>query len=119
GRQPLGLVRTRAWSYSVMNVTGLTELAALGEQAGVDLWHFATPDGRGIRAALLYLAPYALGDRQWPDKQISGWTPEEVFPVLRRAARWYGDTTFVETSRKVPPLAAADRARLTNANKDK
>ena len=119
GRQPLELARTRSWSYSVMNIEGLTELALLGEHAGVDLWHFATPDGRSIRSALLYLAPYASGDRKWPDKQISGWTPEEVFPVLRRAALWYRDPTFTDAARKVPPLAPADRARLTNASTDK
>ena len=114
GRQPLEIARTRSWSYSVMNAAGLTELAVLGGHVGVDLWHFTTPDGRGIRSALLYLAPYALGDRKWPDRQISGWTPEEVFPVLRRAAPWYGDATFTDVIRKLPPLAPADRANLTN-----
>ncbi len=68
-----------------MNVNGLTELAILGQQVGVDLWHFATPDGRSVRSALRYLAPYAVGERQWRHQQISGWTPEELFPVLRRA----------------------------------
>ena len=120
GRQPLELARTRSWSYSVMNAAGLTELAVLGEHVGVDLWHFTTPDARGIRAVLLYLAPYALGDSKWPGKQISGWTPEEVFPVLRRAAPRYGDSTFAATARRLPPLAAADRGRLlTSGSQDK
>jgi len=75
GRQPLELARTRSWSYSVMNIDGLTQLATLARHVGVDLWGYQSSDGRSIRAALLYLAPYAFGEQKWPHQQISGWTP--------------------------------------------
>src|ERR1700694_2457580 len=52
GRQPLELVRTKAWSYSNGNLDGLMLLGRPGENVRADLWNYQTPDGRGIRHAL-------------------------------------------------------------------
>src|SRR5262249_5884161 len=70
GRQPLELARTKAWSYSVSNLAGLMSLATLGERVGVDLWNYRTADGRGIRQALDFLTPFALGESKWPYQQL-------------------------------------------------
>jgi hypothetical protein len=119
GRQPFELARTRSWSYSVMNVDGLTQLAILGERVGVDLWGYPRGSGAAgssdparIRAALLYLAPYALGERKWPHQQITEWTPRPLFPVLRRAAARYRDAEFTRVMSKVPPRPPAERNNL-------
>jgi hypothetical protein len=111
GRQPLELARTRAWSYSVMNLDGLTALASVGERAGVDLWHYRTADGRSIRAALLYLAPYAFGPPPvWPYRQLGGFNGAALFPVLRRAAARYHDGDVRSVAAKLPRIAARDRS---------
>jgi len=105
GKQPLELARTRSFSYSVMNIDGLTQLAVVGDRLGIDLWSY-TPQGRkspAIRAALLYLAPYALGDAKWPHQQIGEWDPQSLFPVLRRAAAHYTDADFRTLLRRLPP----------------
>jgi hypothetical protein len=112
GRQPLELARTRAWSYSVGNLDGLTLLATLGERVGVDLWNYRTADGRSIRRALDYLIPFSLGEKKWPHQEIGEWRPEMLFPVLRRAAGRYRDADYQKVMSKVPPLAAADRNNL-------
>jgi hypothetical protein len=114
GRQPLELARTRSFSYSVMNIDGLTQLATLGERVGVDLWNYSARPGTtpALRAALLYLAPYALGEKKWPYPQIGTWTPSALFPVLRRAAAHYRDEEFSTIVRKLPPRAPTDRAIL-------
>lgn len=94
GRQLLELVRTKAWSYSVGNLDGLMLLARLGENVGVDLWHYETPDGRSIRKALEFLAPFAFGEKKWTYQQLGDWPPQMLFPLIRRAARIYSDQRF-------------------------
>ena len=87
GRQPLELSRTKAWSYSVMNLDGLTTLARLGENAGVDLWDYKTRDGRSIRKALEFLQPYASGEKKWPYQQLGEWPSQILSPLINRMPR--------------------------------
>src|SRR5262249_27955968 len=111
GRQPLELARTRAWSYSVGNLDGLTLLARLGENVGVDLWSYQTKGGRGIRRALEYLVPFASG-KKWPYQQLGEWQPQALFPVMRRAALRYTDAQYQSLMSKVPALDETDRGSL-------
>jgi len=86
GRQPEELRRTRAWSYSVMNLDGWFTLARLAGDAGVDLWNYRTGDGRSLRVALNYLVPFAEGVAKWPYKQITPFETNGLVPLLRQAA---------------------------------
>jgi len=113
GRQPLELVRTKGWSYSVGNLDGLTLLATLGERVGVDLWNYRTADGRSIRRALDYLVPFAFDEKRWPDQQIGEWQPQLLFPLIRRSAGRYLDRQYQALSKKVPQVDASDRSNLT------
>ena len=63
--------------------------AHAGENVGVDLWNFETPDGRSIRKALDFLSPFGAGDRKWPHQQLGGFSPRARTSVLRRAALKY------------------------------
>ena len=92
GRQPRELERTRSWSYSVMNLDGWFTVARLAEGAGVDLWYYRTPDGRSLRAALDYLAPFAGGHAKWPHQQITPIDWSEFAGLLDEAASvWKAD----------------------------
>jgi hypothetical protein len=97
GRQPLELSRTASFSYSCFNLRALSDLALLGRHAGVDLWAYRSKDGRSLRVALDYLSPY-LGKqpKPWPGQQIHASSPDEVMPVLRRAAHATGGATYEE-----------------------
>jgi hypothetical protein len=95
GRQPLELARTNAWSYSIGNLDGLMQLAFLGQQVGVDLWGFRTPDGRSIRAALDFLLPYAMGTKPWDYQQIGGFHSEALLACLQQAANHYHDPKYI------------------------
>lgn len=112
GRQPLELVRTKAWSYSIGNLSGLMSLARLGEHVGIDLWNFKTPDGRSIRAALDFLTPFGLGAKKWPYQQIEGFSGDAIHPVLRRAAAKYPDGPYRKLLTKLPPNDPTSRSVL-------
>lgn len=105
GRQPRELARTNAFSYSVMNLRAFFNLAAMGEQVNVDLWHYQTEDGRGIRKALDFLAPYADPAKPWPHAQLSGVkiaNRMELAVLLRRAALAYPDACYESLLSRLP-----------------
>jgi len=112
GRQPLELERTRAWSYSVMNLRGMMSLATLGEQVGVELWRYESKDGRSIRQAVDYLAPFALREKKWPHQELGGWSPEGFAALARTAGLKFGDRRHVELASKFQLRNAADRSVL-------
>lgn len=112
GRQPLELARTKSWNYSAMNLEGFIALAELGENVGLDLWHFQTKDGRGIRLAIEFLYPFLNPSNKWQYEQIEGWEPDRLFPLMRRAARKYRDEKFHKMMMSVPPLEPSDKTNL-------
>ena len=112
GRQPLELERTKAWSYSNMNLDGLMQLARLAESVHVDLWNYQTQDGRSIRGALEYLYPYATEDRKWTLQQIGGFETKSFFFLVRRAATHYQDQKFKAAESRIPKLNPTDLEHL-------
>jgi hypothetical protein len=103
GRMPLELARTKSWGYSLMNLRGFFQLAALGDRVGVNLWDFKTRDGRCIRAALDYLLPFALGDKKWTTQQIEPMNPEGLAPLLLEASRHFDQPRYREAALKLDP----------------
>jgi hypothetical protein len=79
---------------------------------GVDLWRFETADGRSVRKALDYLAPFGLGETPWPYLQIDGWTAELFYPVLRLAAQKYPDAPYRAMLAKIPAPPRGSRGHL-------
>jgi hypothetical protein len=101
GRQPEELQRTKSWHYSVYNVQAFVALANLGDRAGVDLWHYQTPDGRSIRKAIDWLIPFALGEKPWATPEIGGFKSEALWPVLREAASRLQDAQLAESAARL------------------
>ncbi len=101
GRQPHELARTRAFDYSVMNLSGFFALATLGRHAGVDLWNYRTGDGRGLRPALDFLVPFAAGDKPWTYQQITPFRPQAIHAPLRRAAVAWNEPAYRDLAMKV------------------
>ncbi|NOT48577.1 MAG: alginate lyase family protein [Acidobacteria bacterium] len=104
GSQPLELARTQSWGYSTMNLSGFLSLAKLGESVNVDLWNYTTKDGRGIRKAIEYLAPFAAG-KKWEHQVLTPLEPERLNRLIRLAGRKYTDKTFGDLVLKSTDLA--------------
>lgn len=101
GRQPLELVRTKAFGYSEGNLDGLMHLAELGRQVGVDLWSFHTADGRSMRAALDYLLPFALGEKPWSYQQIDGFRGDMLLHCVEMGALATHDAKYTSAAEKL------------------
>jgi hypothetical protein len=98
GKQPEELQRTRAMGYSAFNLVALMTLAEAGKKVGVDLYAYQTKDGRSIRRALDYLAPYADAAQKWPHQQINEMenARRDLAYLLRRAAITYREPKYEE-----------------------
>jgi hypothetical protein len=106
GEMPLELARTKAFTYDTGNLRGLFDLADVAKGLDVDLYHFETADGRSLRKALDYLAPYADASKKWPQQQID--TGEvtlgmrmDLAALLRRAALVYHEPRYEEMTKAV------------------
>lgn len=115
GSQPHELARTRALSYSIMNLTGLFDLAALAYPLGLDFWQVGDNPPL-LRRALDYLLPFALGEKPWPHPQITEYDAAgALLPLVLRAARAYPDAGYGQAIARLPlpdAAAAAHRAHL-------
>jgi hypothetical protein len=118
GRQPLELVRTKAWGYSIGNLSGLMLLATLGDVVGVDLWNFRTEDGRSISKALDYLVPFALEKKQWTYQQLGEWPPQALYPLVRTAALKYPRGQYRSLLTKITDVTPANRINLLSPKPD-
>ena len=113
GTMPRELARTRSMHYTAFNLEAFFNLALLGEQVGVDLWHYHTNDGRGIRKALDWFYPYYAGDKEWTLKQIDPFKKESFSPIFHLGSIKYGDAKYVEAGMKFGgEKARTDRVHL-------
>lgn len=101
GRQPRELERTRAWDYSIFNLTAFMRLAVYGDEVGVDFWNFRSRDGASLRQGLEYLIPFATGEEEFPHRQITEFDPTDLHAVLRRAALSFDEPRYGELAKQI------------------
>lgn len=103
GKQSLELARTKAYSYSTMNLNdGWFNLALLGEHVGVDIWTYQTSDGRSIRKALDWLIPYGMGEKAKDYKQITPYDSNELYRLLTLAGKAYKSAAYFKQAAAIP-----------------
>ena len=112
GAQPQELRRTKSFDYSLFNLNALMTLAALGQVVQADLWNYQSPNGGGIRKALDWLVPYTIGGKSWQHQQITKFSPENLFPSLRRAAIAYKNPEYEKLAEKLGKEDPASKSNL-------
>ena len=68
GSFPQELRRTKPYGYSLFNLEAMSATCQLLSTPTDDLWQFELPDGRGMRRALEYMAPFIRDKQRWPLK---------------------------------------------------
>jgi hypothetical protein len=89
GSQSFELPRSKSLDYHIFNLLGFFNLAKIGDKIDIDLWNYQTPKGSGLLKALNYLLPYALGEKNWPQKQISPIDMNELHDLICEALTHY------------------------------
>jgi hypothetical protein len=101
GQQPLELERTKALSYSTMNLRGWFEAARLADQVGINLWNYQTSKGSSLREALDWLTPYAFGEKKWNYQQIEKYNINEIYPLMLQAAVQFKESAYREKAESI------------------
>lgn len=91
GSQPHEQTRAIALLYTTFGLQSFFNMALLGERIGVDLWHYETEGGRGLRRALAWMLPFLGGEREWPYRQVKPYEWHRAIPLLCAGAYRYGD----------------------------
>ena len=66
GSFPREIGRTKPYAYSLFNLEALAVAAEILSTPGDSLWSFELPDGRGLRRAVAYMAPFIQDKTRWP-----------------------------------------------------
>ncbi len=103
GSTPEEMRRAESAMYTLWNLSGLTDLAALGAKYGIDIWNHPCAKTPKLKQAGDFLLPYATGELQWTfgKQQMNRKAPMGFF---RRIAQVYDDPQFNEA---VASMAAA------------
>jgi hypothetical protein len=130
GRQKFELRRTKSFDYSLYNLHALIALAEIGDQVGVDLWHYNMQAGnkKNILESIRYLSDFAGEDPKWPFKQIapkaiglgyedsdhfSVYYPYDLCRALRIGYAVYQDKSLLDILNTLPQdLAQKNRSVL-------
>jgi hypothetical protein len=105
GRLPLELARTKPYSYSLFDTDALSLVCQIASRSGDNLWAFTTPDGRGIRKTIDFMAPYIRDKSKWPfqhDVEYFDDLPVRQ-PSLLFAGLAYNDDAYLQLWKTLNP----------------
>ena len=66
GSFPLELARTKPYGYSLFNLDAMATIARFSRRPPTTCGRSSSPDGRGLRRALAFMAPFIADKSRWP-----------------------------------------------------
>jgi len=66
GSFPQELRRTKPYGYSLFNLDAMAAVAQILSTPTDDLWHYETPDGRGLKRAMEFMVPFIRNKSAFP-----------------------------------------------------
>jgi hypothetical protein len=98
GSFPQELRRTKPYGYSLFNLDAMTTVCQLLSTPQDNLWTFELSDGRGVRRAVEYMAPYIRDKKSWPLKPDVMYDPEwpRRHSSLLFAGLAFGNTEYLK-----------------------
>ena len=110
GSFPKELTRTKPYGYSLFQLDVMGMLAEVLSTPERSMWTYATADGRGMRRALSYMAPYIANRAAWPlppdVMYFDAWPVRH--PVLLFGGLALHETAYVELWRRLDPDPTVD-----------
>ena len=101
GKMQLELDRTNGLGYSTFNLQAWFKVATLAQQTGTNFWQYVNQQGAGIRTALDWLIPYALGQKTWTYQQISEYKKNNIYTLLLQAAVAYNEPKYAALAKQL------------------
>ncbi|HKQ80440.1 MAG TPA: alginate lyase family protein [Blastocatellia bacterium] len=68
GSFPQEMRRTKPYGYALFNLDAMATICLILSTAQDNLWTFELADGRGMRKAMAFMAPYIRDKKSWPLK---------------------------------------------------
>ena len=104
GSFPEELRRTKPYGYSLFNLEAMAAICQLLSTPEDNLWTFELADGRGMRKAMDFMAPYIRNKKSWPHQPDVMY--DEYWPMrqssLLFAGLALGRADYIELWKKLP-----------------
>lgn len=96
GSWPKELTRTRSLHYTTWTMTAAFDLADTAQCVGVDLWNHRSADGRSLRGAVDFLAPWAGREQAWSWPELDKTETGGLYEVFLRAAWAWNEPAYAD-----------------------
>lgn len=110
GSFPEELRRTKPYGYSLFNLDAFATVCEILRTATDNLWQFETADGRSVRKAVAFMAPFIRDKRRWPYKPDVMY--HDQWPMrhaaLLFAGREFGNAEYFKSWRGLPPDSSVE-----------
>lgn len=110
GSFPQEIRRTKPYGYSLFNLEAFSAIAQILSTPGENLWTFELADGRGLRKAVAFMAPFIRDKTKWPLKPDVMY--DDQWPMRQSSLLFAGlafrDAAYIDLWKTLPADSTVD-----------